>query len=184
MLLAGEKTICQKAILFAVVLSFMILLPLHVKSQDAKESSRDRETPRGMRRSSKVSGSAVQNAHHALEKGTRIATFEECRENLNEFNEAQQFQRLKAVVFADLDRLEKSKRPKPESLAARDADLYHQGTGNVIVNRANGRSISELPVQAKSAVLPVLLMPAESSKRYIIIPGNQELAGRPASNSH
>jgi hypothetical protein len=119
-----------------------------------------------------------------LEKSTRIATFEECRENLSEFKEAQQFQRLKAAVFADLSRLEKLKRPRPESLAARDADLYYQGTGDVTVNRASGRSISELPVLAKRAVLPVLWLPAESSKRYIISPDNQELAGRPASNSH
>ena len=60
-------------------------------------------------------------------KSTRIATFEECRENLSEFKEAQQFQRLKAAVFADLNQLEESKRPKPESLAARDADLVLPG---------------------------------------------------------
>jgi hypothetical protein len=184
--LAEVKTMRHKAIYFAVALGFMMLLVPRVLSQDANESNRTRETPtpRGLRRPSKVSGPAVQNAHHALGKSTRIATFEECRQNLSEFKEAQQFQRLKAVVFADLNRLDKSKRPKPDSLAARDADIYYQGTGNVMVNRANGRSISELPVQAKSTVLPVLLMPAESSKRYIIIPDNQELAGRPASNSH
>ena len=177
---------CYKTSFFAVVLSFMILLPPRVMSQDANESNRTRETPipRGMRRSSKVRSLVVQNAHQALGKSACIATFEECRENLSEFKEAQQFQRSKAVVFADLNRLETSKRPSPESLAARDADSYYQGTGNIMVNRNKGKSSSELPVQAKSAVLPVLLMPVESSKRDINLPDNWELAERSGSNSH
>ena len=176
----------HKAIYFAVALTLMILLQPRVMTQDTNESNRTREppTPRGMRSSSKVSGPAGQTAHHSSEKSSRLATFEESRATLSEFKEAQQFQQWRAVVFADLTRLGKPQRPKPEALAARDADPGHQGAGNAIVSRANGGLTSELPVQAKSAVLPVLLMPAESSKRDVIVPDNQEFVGRPASNSH
>lgn len=161
-----RKTMCDKAITLAVALSFIIFLPLRVMSQDANESNRTRETPtqRGTRRSGKVIGPAVQNAGHALGKNIRIATFEERREGLSEFKEAQQFMQLKAAVYADLNRLEKSRQAIPECDTVRGADSNCQSSGNLAVNLAKGRSIRESPAQAKSAVLPVSFMPAGGSK--------------------
>ncbi len=175
-----------KTSFFAVILSFIILLPPRVMSQDADESNPNQEAsaPRGMPRSSKIIGPAVKDAHYASEKSARLATFDKCRENLSEFKEAQQFQRLKAVVFADVGRLKTSKRPQPDSLAGRGAVPHYQGAGSIMVNRGKGKSSSELPVQAKSAVLPVSLLPVDRSKRDLNLPDNRELAERSASNSH
>ena len=102
---------CHKAINFAVALSFILFLPPRVVSQDINGSNRTWETPtqRGMHRSSKVIGPAVQDDRYALEADTSIAGFKEYREGLSEFKEAQQFIQLKAAVYADLNRLQKSR---------------------------------------------------------------------------
>ena len=113
---------------------------------------------------SEVAGPAGQTARHALGKTTCTATFEECRENLSEFKAAQQFMQLKAAVYADLNRLEKSRHAKPRCATVRGADSNCQSSGNMAVNRANGRSIRESPAEAKSALLPVSLMSAGGSK--------------------
>lgn len=157
---------CHKAINFAVALSFILFLPPRVVSQDTNESNRTRETPtqRGIRRSSKVIGPAVQDGRHALEEDTSIAGFKERKEGLSKFKEAKQFMQLKAAVYADLNRLEESKHAKPKRDTVRDGDLDYQSTGNVTVNRANGRPIRKSPAQAKSAILPVSLMSAGDSK--------------------
>ncbi len=149
-----------------VALGFITLLPVRISGQETKKSSLTRETPpqKGESRPHKVSGPAVQDGRQTLEESKCVAGFKACRENLPEFKEADQFMQLKAAVFADLNRLEKPRRTNPESLAVRDADLYYQSTGNGSVNGANGRSIRESPAQAKSAILPVSLMSAGSSK--------------------
>jgi hypothetical protein len=157
---------CHKAINFAVALSFILFLPPRVVSQDINGSNRTWETPtqRGMHRSSKVIGPAVQDDRYALEADTSIAGFKEYREGLSEFKEAQQFIQLKAAVYADLNRLEKSRHAKPRCDTVRGADSNCQSSGNLAVNRANGRSIRESPAQAKSAVLPVSSMSAGGSQ--------------------
>jgi len=156
----------HKAIYFAVALTFIIFLPPRVMSQDPNASNRTRETlaPRGIRRSSKVIGPAVQNARHALEEDTSIVAFKELKEGLSEFRQAEEFMQLKVAVIADLNRLEESRHAKPKGDTVRDGDLDYQSSGNVTVNRANGRSIRDLPAQAKSAVLPVSLIRAGSTK--------------------
>jgi len=157
---------CHKAINFAVALSFILFLPPRVVSQDTNGSNRTWETPtqRGIHRSSKVIGPAVQDDRHALEEDTSIAAFKEHKEGLREFKEAQQFMQLKAAVYADLNRLERSRHAKPRCDTVRGADSNCQSSGNLAVNRASGRSIRESPAQAKCAVLPVSLMPAGGSK--------------------
>jgi len=156
----------HKAINFAAALSFILFLPPRVVSQDMNGSNRTWETPtrRGMHRSSKVIGSAVQDDRYALEADTSIAGFKEYREGLSEFKEARQFMQLKAAVYADLNRLEKSRNAKPRCDTVRGADSNCQSSGNLAVNRANGRSIRESPAQAKSAVPPVSSMSAGGSE--------------------
>jgi hypothetical protein len=157
---------CRKAIYLAVALSCIMFLPLRVISQNANESNLTREAPSrgGAGRASKVAGPGVQTARHALGRSSCIATFEECRENLSEFKEAQQFMQLKAAVIADLNRLEESRHAKPKCDTVRGADSNYQSSGNLPVNRANSRSIGKSPAQAESAVLPVSLMSAGGSK--------------------
>ncbi len=156
-----------RAIVMAGALSFIIFLPNRIISQDTKESTRTRETPtpRGIGRSYKVIGPAVQHSpRRASGESTRLAGFKERGKDISEFKEAEQFMQLKAAVVADLNRPEKSRRAKPNRDIVRDADLDYQSTGNVTVNRANGRSIGESPAQAKSLVLSVLSKSAGSSR--------------------
>jgi hypothetical protein len=157
---------CQKAIYFVVALSSIILLPLRVISQDANDPNRTRETPtqRGICRSNKVIGPAVQNARTALGKSTRIATFEEGRDNLSEFNEAEEFMQLKADVFADLNRLEESSHAKPKRDTVRDGDSAYLSAGNVTVNRETIKAMRESPAQAESPELSASSTSAGSSK--------------------
>jgi hypothetical protein len=157
---------CHKAINFAMALSFILLLPPRVVSQDANGSNHTRETPtqKGIHRPGKVFGPAVHDDRRALEEDTSIAGFKEHKEGLSEYKEAQQFMQLKVAVYADLNRLEESRYTKPECATVRGADSNCQSSGNLAVNRATGRSIRESPAQAKSAVLPVSFMPAGGSK--------------------
>ncbi len=155
-----------RAIFMAGALSFIIFLPNRIISQDTKESNRTRETPtpRGIGRSYKVIGPAVQNSLQASGERTRLAGFKERGKDLSEFKEAEQFMQLKAAVIADLNRLEESRRAKPNRGIVRDADLDYQSTGNATVNRTNSRSIGESPAQAKGLVLSVLSKSAGSSR--------------------
>ncbi len=68
-----------RAIFIAGALSFIIFLPNRIISQDTKESNRTRETPtpRGIGRSYKVIGPAVQNSRQASGESTRFAGFKE-----------------------------------------------------------------------------------------------------------
>jgi hypothetical protein len=146
-----------RAVFMAVALSFIIFLPNRIISQDTKQSNRTRETPtqKGMGRSYKVIGAAAQKGRDALGESTRLAGFEERGKDLSEFEQAEQFMQLKATVFADLNRLEESRRAKPKRHTVRDAHLDYRSAGNTTVNRANGRSIGESPAQATSLVLSV-----------------------------
>jgi hypothetical protein len=159
---------CHKAICFAVALSCIMFLPPRVMSQDANESNRTREAPSwgGARTTSKVVHPVVQTARHALGKSTCTATFEECRENLSEFKEAQQFMKLKAAVYADLNRLEKSRHAKPKIATVRDADVNRQKTGNGAVYSATVGPNGKSSVQATSAVQPVSLESAAAAASY------------------
>ena len=157
---------CHKAINFAAALSVILLLPPSVVSQDTNGSNRTRETPtqRGIHGPSEVIGPAVQDDCRALEEHTSIAGFKERKEGLSEYKEAQQFMQLKAAVYADLSRLEKSRHAKPRCDTFRGVDSNCQRSRNLAANRVNASSIRELPAQAKSTVLPVSLIPAGSTK--------------------
>jgi len=157
---------CHKVINFAVALSFILLLPPRVVSQDANGSNHTWETPtqRGILGPSKVIGPAVSDDRRPLEEDTSIAGFKEHKEGLREYKEAQQFMQLKVAVYADLNRLEESRHAKPKCATVRGADSNCQSSANLAVNRPTGRSIRESPAQAKSAVLPVSFMPAGGSK--------------------
>lgn len=156
-----------RAIFMAGALSFIIFLPIRITSQDTKESSRTRETPtpRGIGRSYNVIGPAVENSRQASGESTRLVGFKEPGKDLSELKEAEHFMLLKAAVIADLNRLEESRRAKPNRGIVRDADLDYQSTGNATVSRANSRSIGESPAQAKSLVLSLLSKSAGSSRQ-------------------
>lgn len=157
---------CHKVVYFAVALSFVLLLSPRAISQDSNGSKHARETPihRGILGPSNVISPAAHTDRRALEKDPSIAGFKELKESLGEYKEAQQFMQLKDAVYADLSRLEKSRYAEPRCDAVRGIDSNCQRSGNLAVNRANNGSIRELPAQAKSAVLPVSLIPAGSTE--------------------
>ena len=149
-----------------VALSFVLLLSPRAVSQDTNGSKHAREAPihRDLLEPRKEIGPAAHKDRRALEEDPSIAGFKELKESLGEYREAQQFMQLKAAVFADLSRLEKLRHAEPRCDAVRGIDSNCQRSGNLAVNRANNGSIRELPAQAKSAVLPVSLIPAGSTE--------------------
>jgi hypothetical protein len=72
-----------------------------------------------------------------------------------EFQAAREFMQLKAIVFADLNRLEQSKSAKPQIAPIRAADANHQKTRNGVVYSAIVVPNKKLSVQVTSAVQPV-----------------------------
>jgi hypothetical protein len=113
---------------------------------------------------SSVAGPAPQSNRQTSGESKCSAGFKECKESLNNFKEAEQFMQLKATVLADLNRLEKSRPTKPKIATVRAADVNLQKTGNGSVHSATVGPNRKSSVQAKSAVLPVSLMPAGGSK--------------------
>ena len=113
---------------------------------------------------SSVAKSAPQSNSRASGESKCNAGFKECRESLNDFKEAEQFMRLKATVFADLNRLDKSRPKKPKIATVRSADVNRPITGNDAVFSATTGTNRKSSVQAKSTVTPVSLMSARGSK--------------------
>ncbi|HEV2494817.1 MAG TPA: hypothetical protein VG204_17280 [Terriglobia bacterium] len=135
----------HKTIYCAWALSFMIVLTPRVVSPGADGSHRTWEAPAGrsIGGSHKVIALAVQNSHQSLRENTPSVGLKEPREERRELEEAEQFMRLKAAVYAGLDRLDKSRGLTPKPIVVRDAGLDYQGAEKVVVNRANGTSIGE-----------------------------------------
>ncbi len=135
----------HKTIYCGLALSFMIALTPHVMSPGIDESRRTWETPgqRAISGSHKAIGPALQNDYRTPGKNTHRAGLKAPRDDLSELEEAEQFMQLKAAVYADLDRLDKSRGATPKPGVVRDAALDYQGTEKVAVNRANGTSIGE-----------------------------------------
>jgi hypothetical protein len=79
---------------------------------------------------SAVAGPAPQSDRQTSGESECSAGFKECQESLKEFKEAEKFMQLKALVFADLSRLEKSRPTQPKITTVRDANVNHQKTGN------------------------------------------------------
>jgi hypothetical protein len=142
-----EGQMGHKTTYFAVALSFMIVLTPRVMSPGADESHRTWEAPagRGIGGSHKAIGPPLQNDYPTPDKKTHRAGLKPPGEDLSELEEAEQFMQLKAAVYADLDRLDKSRGATPQPVVVRDAGLDYQGTEKVAVNRANGTSIRESP---------------------------------------
>lgn len=157
---------CQKAIILAAALSFMLLFPPSVVSQDTNGSNRTRETRTSRRIHGPIEGigPAVHDDRRALEEDASIAGFRELKEGLGEFKEAQQFMQLKAALYTDLNRPEKSKHAIPSCDTARGPNPNCQNSGNLAVSRTNGSSFGEPPAPAKREVLPMTLMPAGRTK--------------------
>ena len=91
--------------------------------------------------------------------------FKECKESLNDFKEAEQFMRLKATIFADVNRLEKSRLTKPKIASVGNADANRRKTGNAGVYRATVGPNKMSSVQATNAVQPVSLESAARAPR-------------------
>ncbi len=108
----------HKTIYFAVALSFMIVLTPRVMSPGADESHRTWEAPagRGIGGSHKAIGPALQNDYPTPGKNTHRAGLKEPREELRELEEAEQFMQLKAAVYADLNRLDRSRHATPQGV--------------------------------------------------------------------
>ena len=108
-----------------------------------------------------VAGPVPQSKRHT----TRCNTgFNECKEGLNDFKEAEQFMQSKATVLAGLNRLAKSTPTKTKIGSGRDADVNRQTTGTRAVYSAIVGPIRQLSVQAASAVQPASLESTAGSK--------------------
>jgi hypothetical protein len=114
---------------------------------------------------SSVAGAAPQSNGWTSGKSKCSRGFKECRESLNDFKEAEQFMRLKATVFADVNRLEKSRPTKLKIATVRNADVNRLKTGNTAEYSGTVRPNRLSSVQTTSAVQPVSLeSPAETPK--------------------
>jgi len=108
----------------ALALSFMIVLTPRVVSPGADESHRTWKAPaaRGIGGSRKVIAAAVQSSHHTLRENTPSAGLTEPREELREWEEAEQFMQLKAAVYAGLSRLDRSRHATPKGVVVPDPE--------------------------------------------------------------
>ena len=116
---------------------------------------------------SSVAGAAPQSIGWTSGESRCSREFKECKEGLNDFKEAEQFMRLKATVFADVSRLEKSRPTKPKIAIVRNADVNRLNTGNAAVYRATVGPNRISSVQATSAVQPVSLESAAGTPKEI-----------------
>jgi hypothetical protein len=114
-----------------------------------------------------VAGPAPQSNRQTSGESKCSHGFKECRESLNDFKEAEQFMQLKATIFADLNRLEKSRSKKPKIVSVRDADVNRERTGNGAVYSATVGLNRISSVQATSAVQPVSLESAAGTPKGI-----------------
>jgi hypothetical protein len=80
------------------------------------------------------------------------AGLQECKESLNDFKDAEQFMQLKATVFADLNRLEKSAPTKPQITSVRDANVVRRKVGNAVVYSGIARPNRMESVPTTSAI--------------------------------
>ena len=156
-------------IYLALALSFITFLPPCLMSQGTNESNRTQETPaqNGISRSSNVAGAAPQSNLQASGESKCSAGFKECRESLNDFQEAEQFMQLKATVLADLNRLEESRPAKTKIATVYNADVNRQKTGNGGAYSATAGPNRISSVQATSAVQPVSLESAGETLKGI-----------------
>jgi hypothetical protein len=115
---------------------------------------------------SSVAGPAPQSNGKTSGESKCSAGFKECKESLNDFKEAEQFMQLKATVYADLNRLERSRPTKPKIATARDAEVNRRKTGNGAVYSATVGANRKSSVQATSAVQPVSLESAAAAASY------------------
>jgi hypothetical protein len=117
---------------------------------------------------SSVAGPAPQSNGQTSGESKCSHGFQECKESLNDFKEAEQFMRLKATVFADVNRLEKTRPTKLKIATVRNADVNLQKTGNAAVYSATVGPNRIASVQATSAaVQPVLLESAAGTPKEI-----------------
>jgi len=107
--------------------------------------------------SSSVAGPAPQSNGQTSGESNCSHGFEECKESLNDFKEAERFMRLKATVMADVNRLEESTLTKPKIASVGSADVSRQKTGSATGHRATVGPNRIASVQATSVVQPVSL---------------------------
>ena len=119
---------------------------------------------------SSFAGPAPQSDRQTSGESKCSAGFKECQESLTDFKEAREFMQLKAIVLADLDRLEKSRPTKPKIATVRDADLNRKKTGNGVAYRATVGQNRKSSAQATSAVQPVSLESAAGTPSYKRMP--------------
>ena len=114
-----------------------------------------------------VAGPAPQSNRQTSGESKCGHGFKECRESLNDFKEAEQFMQLKATIFADLNRLEKSRSKKPKIVSVRDADVNRERTGNGAVYSATVGPNRMSSVQATGTLQPVSLESAAGTPKEI-----------------
>jgi len=114
---------------------------------------------------SSVAGPAPQSNRQSSGESKCSHGFKECKESLDDFQEAERFMRLKATVLADLNRLEKLIPTKPKIATVRNADVSRQKTGNAAVYHATVGPNRLASVQAASEVQPVSLQSAAGTPK-------------------
>ena len=122
---------------------------------------------------SSVAGPAPQSSHQTLGESKCNSGFRECKESLIDFKQAQQFMQLKAAVYADLNRLEKSRSIKPKIATVHDADVNRHKTGSGAVYSATVERDRKTSVQAPSAKVSSYFTSIGSGRSNSIDPANQ-----------
>lgn len=115
---------------------------------------------------SSAAGPSPQSKDKTSGESKCSAGFRECKEGLNDFKEAEQFMQLKATVYADLDRLERSRPAKQKIATVHDAEVNRQKTADRAVYSATVGANGKSSGQAKSAVQPASLESAAGAASY------------------
>jgi len=151
---SGEKrSVRLKAIRWAVSLCFIIIFQPRIFSQETNHSKIARAAPTQNDKSApyNVTNPKLESGHRPV-GSSRTSKTNGPDPNGSEVEAAEQFMRLKAEVYSDLSRLEDSKDSEPMSKPVRVGKSIMPSAGNETADRASGRSITELPVQANPTV--------------------------------
>ena len=107
--------------------------------------------------SSSVAMPAPQSNRQTLGGSKCNMGLNECKESLNEFKDAEQFMQLKAIVLADLSRLEGAASTKSKIAPVRHVDANRQRIGSGVVYSATVGPNRISYVQSTRAAQPVSL---------------------------